>query len=120
MSKDFAQIANDVISGVGLIREGAPDAMKAFAALSTAATATHVIDTKTKDLMALAIRLHGGRASGRLRGRCAPRLRSVQRGRQTRIAPAWQWRRHNSARRKRCSDEMPTVSVRSGIARRLL
>lgn len=29
--------------------------MKAFAALSTAATATHAIDTKTKELMALAI-----------------------------------------------------------------
>jgi AhpD family alkylhydroperoxidase len=55
MSKDFAQIATDVISGVGLIRQGAPDAMKAFAAHSTAATVTHVIDTKTKELMALAI-----------------------------------------------------------------
>jgi AhpD family alkylhydroperoxidase len=55
MSKDFVQIAHDVISGVGLIRQGAPDAMKAFAALSMAATATHVIDTKTKELMALAI-----------------------------------------------------------------
>ena len=29
--------------------------MKAFAELSTAATATHAIDTKTKELMALAI-----------------------------------------------------------------
>jgi AhpD family alkylhydroperoxidase len=55
MSKDFAQIANDVMTGVGAIRQGAPDAMKAFAALSTAATATNTIDTKTKELMALAI-----------------------------------------------------------------
>lgn len=55
MSKDFAQIANDVITGVGLIRQGAPDAMKAFASLSTAATASNAIDTKTKELMALAI-----------------------------------------------------------------
>jgi len=55
MSKDFVQIANDVMTGVGLIRQGAPDAMKAFAALSTSATATHTIDTKTKELMALAI-----------------------------------------------------------------
>ena len=55
MSKDFGQIANDVISGVGILRQGSPDAMKAFAALSTAATASNAIDTKTKELMALAI-----------------------------------------------------------------
>lgn len=55
MSKDFKQIADDVMNGVGLIRHGAPDAMKAFAALATAATATHAIDTKMKELMALAI-----------------------------------------------------------------
>lgn len=55
MSKDFAQIANDVAAGVGLIRQGTPDATKAFGALSVAATAAHAIDTKTKELMALAI-----------------------------------------------------------------
>ena len=55
MSKDFAQIANDVITGVGLLRQGSPDAMKAFASLSTAGTASNAIDTKTKELMALAI-----------------------------------------------------------------
>ena len=40
MSKDFAQIANDVVTGVGLLRQGAPDTIKAFGALSTAATAS--------------------------------------------------------------------------------
>jgi AhpD family alkylhydroperoxidase len=55
MSKDFAQIANDVMTGVGLLRQGAPDTIKAFAALSTAGTASNAIDTKTKELMALAI-----------------------------------------------------------------
>ena len=55
MGKDFAQVANDVITGVGLIRQGAPDAMKAFGALSTTATASNAIDTKMKELMALAI-----------------------------------------------------------------
>jgi AhpD family alkylhydroperoxidase len=55
MSKDFIQIAEDVVAGVGALRQGAPDAMKAFASLATAATATHSIDTKTKELMALAI-----------------------------------------------------------------
>jgi AhpD family alkylhydroperoxidase len=55
MSKDFTQIANDVITGVGLLQRGTPDAMKAFGALSTAATASKAIDTKMKELMALAI-----------------------------------------------------------------
>jgi AhpD family alkylhydroperoxidase len=55
MSKDFVQIANDVMTGVGALRQGAPETMKAFAALSTAATAANAIDNKTKELMALAI-----------------------------------------------------------------
>ena len=55
MDKAFRQTANDVIAGVGLLRQAAPDTMKAFASLSTAATASHAIDTKTKELMALAI-----------------------------------------------------------------
>jgi hypothetical protein len=38
---------------VGLLRRGAPDTVKAFGSLSTAATATKVLDTKTKELMAL-------------------------------------------------------------------
>ena len=55
MSKNFVQIANDVMTGVGLLRQSTPDTMKAFGALSTAATASKAIDTKTKELMALAI-----------------------------------------------------------------
>ena len=55
MSKDFAEVAHDVITGVGLLQRGAPETMKAFGALSTAATAPKAIDTKTKELMALAI-----------------------------------------------------------------
>jgi len=55
MSNDFVQVADDVIAGIGMLRQGAPDAMKAFTTLSVAATATHAIDTKTKELMALAI-----------------------------------------------------------------
>ena len=30
MSKDFVQIANDVATGVGLLRQGVPEATKAF------------------------------------------------------------------------------------------
>ena len=55
MSKDFVQIADDVISGVKLLREGAPESMKGFGALAIAATASKALDTKTKELMALAI-----------------------------------------------------------------
>jgi AhpD family alkylhydroperoxidase len=55
MSKDFAGIAHDVSTGVGLLQKRVPDTMKAFGALSTAATASKTIDTKTKELMALAI-----------------------------------------------------------------
>ena len=55
MSKDFAEIAHDVMTGVGLLQQGAPNTMKAFGALSIAATASKAIDTKTKELMALAI-----------------------------------------------------------------
>jgi len=55
MTKDFKRIADDVMQGVALIRAGSPDAIKAFGALSSAATESHAIDTKTKELMALAI-----------------------------------------------------------------
>jgi AhpD family alkylhydroperoxidase len=55
MSKDFAEIAHEVMAGVGLLQRGVPDTMKAFGALSTAATASKAIDAKTKELMALAI-----------------------------------------------------------------
>src|SRR6185369_10413151 len=94
---------------------------KAFGALSTAATASKGIDTKMKELMALAIGIAvhcdgcvayhtkmahqhgatpeelaetvalavymGGRASRRVRRRCAPRLRSVPGDRQALIVP---------------------------------
>jgi AhpD family alkylhydroperoxidase len=55
MSKDFVQIANDVVTGARLLREGASDAMTAFASLAKAATAPNALDTKTKELMAVAI-----------------------------------------------------------------
>lgn len=91
MSKDFAEITHDVIAGVGLLQRGAPDTMKAFGAISTAATASKAIDTKTKELMALAIGIavhcdgcvayhtkmahqHGGQPGGGRRDRCPCRL----------------------------------------------
>jgi len=55
LSKDFAEIARNVTAGVGLLQQGAPNPMKAFGALSVAATASQTIDTKMKELMSLAI-----------------------------------------------------------------
>lgn len=55
MSKDYAQIADEVATGVGLLRQGALEAMKGFGSLAMASTAAGAIDTKTKELMALAI-----------------------------------------------------------------
>ena len=42
MSKDFAEIAHDVIAGVGLLQRGAPDTMKAFGAPEHACMAFRV------------------------------------------------------------------------------
>lgn len=55
MRKDFAQIANDVATGAGLVRQSASATMAAFASLAKAATAPNALDTKTKELMAVAI-----------------------------------------------------------------
>lgn len=55
MDKPYTQAADEVMSGLALLREAAPEAVKAFGALSVAATAAKSIDTKTKELMALAI-----------------------------------------------------------------
>jgi AhpD family alkylhydroperoxidase len=55
MGKDFAGAAHDVVAGVGLLQRAAPETAKAFASLALAATTSKTIDTKTKELMALAI-----------------------------------------------------------------
>lgn len=55
MESSFNKIADDVVAGIGLIREAAPATMKAFGSLALAATASNALDTKTKELMALAI-----------------------------------------------------------------
>ena len=55
MTGKFTQAADDVLAGIGLMREGAPEAIKEFGALSVAATAGKALDPKPKELMALAI-----------------------------------------------------------------
>jgi AhpD family alkylhydroperoxidase len=55
MEQSFTKVADDVVAGIGLIRDGAPATMKAFGSLALAATASNALDTKTKELLALAI-----------------------------------------------------------------
>ena len=55
MSKDFKAIERQVVSNLDALRHAMPDSMKAFAELATASTATAALDTRTKELMALAI-----------------------------------------------------------------
>lgn len=55
MDKPYTHAADQVLAGLTLLREGAPEVAKAFGGLSIAATAGKSIDTKTKELMALAI-----------------------------------------------------------------
>lgn len=55
MDKPFSRTADDVAAGIALIREAAPAAMKSFGSLALAATGAAALDTKTKELMALAI-----------------------------------------------------------------
>jgi hypothetical protein len=49
MSKDFAQISSDVVSGIGLLQRGTPITMEAFGVLSTAAKVSKAIDTKGRN-----------------------------------------------------------------------
>ena len=55
MDKPYSHAADQVLAGLALLREGAPEVAKAFGGLSIAATAAKSIDTKTKELTALAI-----------------------------------------------------------------
>ena len=55
MDQSYKDAADAVTAGVRLLREGAPDTVKAFTALAIASTASKSLDTKTKELMAVAI-----------------------------------------------------------------
>lgn len=55
MSKDYKGITADISQYAVELRKAVPDAMSGFYALSKAATASGVIDKKTKELVALAI-----------------------------------------------------------------
>ena len=55
MFKDWPHIAADLTALTKELRAGTPDVMKAFSAMAQGATAPKALDTKTKELVALAI-----------------------------------------------------------------
>lgn len=55
MSKDWKNLIADISVPLRDLREGAPDVMKGFSAIAQAALKANALDTKTKELIALAI-----------------------------------------------------------------
>ena len=55
MVKDWPQMATDMSGAVRNLRGGAPDVMKGFSSIAKAALEAKALDTKTKELIALAI-----------------------------------------------------------------
>ena len=55
MNKDWPEMAKELTGAIKQVRLGAPDVMKAFSAMATAATGAGTLDAKTKELIALAI-----------------------------------------------------------------
>jgi len=55
MHKDWPQMAVELSGALKEVRAGTPESMKAFSALARAALEPKALDTKTKELLALAI-----------------------------------------------------------------
>lgn len=55
MSKSYPEITKRIVGGVRTLRANIPDTMAGFSAMAGAATKAGALDTKTKELMALAI-----------------------------------------------------------------
>lgn len=55
MSKEYKQITRDLSASLAKLRTEAPDVMKGFSELATAATKDGALDKKTKELIALAL-----------------------------------------------------------------
>lgn len=55
MFKDWRDMATQLSGDIRALRSGAPDVMKGFSALAQAALKSDALDTKTKELIALAI-----------------------------------------------------------------
>ena len=55
MTADWIGMTQDLRAGLREMRQGAPEVMKAFAGIAQAALKKNALDTKTKELIALAI-----------------------------------------------------------------
>lgn len=55
MYKNWPEMAKELDPLVGALRQGQPDLMKGFSAMAQAALKADALDTKTKELIALAI-----------------------------------------------------------------
>lgn len=55
MNKDWPQMTRDLSGAIKEVRLGTPEVMKAFSAMASAATSEGTLDTRTKELIALAI-----------------------------------------------------------------
>jgi AhpD family alkylhydroperoxidase len=55
MTADWIGMTNDLRAGLRELRAGAPEVMKAFAGIAQAALKPEALDSKTKELIALAI-----------------------------------------------------------------
>ena len=55
MSKSYPEITRRIVGGVRVLRNNIPETMKGFSAMASAATREGALDTKTKELIALAI-----------------------------------------------------------------
>ena len=55
MSKDYKEITGRISANLAKLRADIPDTMKAFGAMAHAATRAGALDTKTKELIALAL-----------------------------------------------------------------
>jgi len=55
MHKNWPEMAQQLSGAIKEVRLGAPDVMKAFSSMAQAATKAGTLDTKTKELIALAI-----------------------------------------------------------------
>jgi AhpD family alkylhydroperoxidase len=55
MHKNWPQMATELSGAIKELRGGAPEVMKAFSAMAQAALKANALDTKTKELISLAI-----------------------------------------------------------------
>ncbi len=55
MSEDYPRMAHELSSSIRLMRQGIPETMKGFSQLAQAALEAKALDTKAKELIALAI-----------------------------------------------------------------